>query len=224
MEHKRTLLAKLDQLLACPYGAKATKGDGNLQRIVNRASMVHLCHLDGAGDLMDWLPALLRTAGRHNAARARMSRWGQEDPARLRQVTYHSAQILSISRSFPFNTPSESFYVFYAGAALWCAAILLEKPDDAGVEMRDDESPALFLNVPKMAKETDIQRIQQWLCEGVSVRLGVYGVPDLGSQESRVQVLQETLSILQNMRTWGLSKAFSEVIRQLILVEYKDQA
>ncbi|KAH7013022.1 hypothetical protein EDB80DRAFT_863000 [Ilyonectria destructans] len=82
----------------------------------------------------------------------------------------------------------------------------------------------IFLLMPKMAKEIDIQRIQEWLCEGASVRLGVYRVPDLGSQESRVQVIQETLSILQNMRTWRLSKAFSEVIRQLILVESKGQA
>ncbi|KAL2678328.1 hypothetical protein Neosp_009073 [[Neocosmospora] mangrovei] len=231
--HKRTLLEKLDQFRACPDVGKAVKNDGNLRRIVQRSLTIHLCHLYGAGDLMDWLPALLRTVGQHKEAKARMSRWGSEDDARLRDVAYHSAQILALSRSFPFNTPSESFYVFYAGAALWCTAVLLESSDisrtetlnndDNGDDEDDDyeDLPTLCLDETKPENKDMDEKIQRWICQGGTLRLRVYGVPNLGSKESRIQVLQETLDILHKMRTWELSKAFSGVMQQLLLAESK---
>ncbi|KAF9769931.1 hypothetical protein IL306_012570, partial [Fusarium sp. DS 682] len=176
LEHKRTLLTKLDQFLTCPDAAKANKDDGNLRRIIQRLLMIHLCHLYGAGDLMDWLPALLRAGGLHKEIRARMSRWGLEDGARLREVAYHSAQILALSRSFPFNSPSESFYVFYAGAALWCAAVLLgESGRDTNTEAcgdddNGDELTVLRLDALHIANGDDYNLFQQWLCEDGSAR------------------------------------------------------
>ncbi|KAL5590251.1 hypothetical protein FOBRF1_013808 [Fusarium oxysporum] len=226
--HKRTLLTKLDEFRTCPDAAKANKDDRNLRRIVERLLIIHLCHLYGAGDLMDWLPALLRAGGQHKELRARMSRWGLEDGARLREVAHHSARILALSRSFPFNSPNESFYVFYAGAALWCTGILLgEFGRDAHTEVRSDDDECndlavLWLDSLDVKDEDQYNQLKQWLREGRNVRVGLFGVPDLGSKKSRAQVLKETLRILQNMGIWELSKGFSEFIRQLLVAESRE--
>ncbi|KAK2686281.1 hypothetical protein QWA68_014847 [Fusarium oxysporum] len=225
VSHKRTLLKKLDEFLTCPDAAKVNKDDGNLRRIVERLLNIHLCHLYGAGDLMDWLRSLIRACGRHKDIRARMTRWGQEDESRLRGVAHHSAQILALSRLFPFNSPNESFYVFSAGGTLWCTAVLLgELGRGVHTEVRSDkddgdELAALRLDSLKVTDEDQHNQVQQWIREGGSARVGLFGVPDLGSKESRAQVLQETLRILQNMRIWELSKGFSEILRQLLLAE-----
>ncbi|KAF5636967.1 cytochrome P450 monooxygenase [Fusarium tjaetaba] len=225
VNHKRTLLNKLDQFLTCPEAAKANKDDGVLRRIVERLLIIHLCHLFGAGDLMDWLLPLLRAGGQHKESRARMSNWGREDGVRLRQVAYHSAQILALSRSFPFNSPCESFYAFYAGGALWCATVLLgESEPGIGTEACDDEDDSQKFTVLQLdafhpLEGDDYSKLHHWLCEGGQARVGLFGVPRLGSKDSHVQVLQEALRILQNMRIWELSKAFSEFIRKLITAE-----
>ncbi|KAL9560682.1 hypothetical protein ACKAV7_015173 [Fusarium commune] len=227
VNHKRTLLKKLDQFLVCPEAAKANKDDAVLRRIVERSLIIHLCHLYGAGDLMDWLLPLLRAGGQHKEARARMSKWGVEDGVRLRQVAYHSAQILALSRSFPFNLPCESLYAFYAGGALWCATVLLgelEPGIDTEACNDGDEShqvTVLQLDAFHPSDGEDCRKVHHWLCEGGRARVGLFGVPRLGSKESQVQVLQEALRILQNMRIWELSKGFSEFIRKLITAESK---
>ncbi|PNP76440.1 hypothetical protein FNYG_10226 [Fusarium nygamai] len=229
VNHKRTLLNKLDQFLTCPEAAKANKDDGILRRIVERLLIIHLCHLYGAGDLMDWLLPLLRAGGQHKEARARMSKWGREDGVRLRQVAYHSAQILALSRSFPFNSPCESFYAFYAGGALWCATVLLRESEPGiGTEACNDEDDSqqftvLQLDAFHLLDGDEYSKVHHWLCEGGQARVGLFGVPRLGSKESHVQVLQEALRILQNMRIWELSKGFSEFIRKLITAESRSQ-
>lgn len=225
VNHKRTLLKKLDQFLTCPEAAKANKDDAILRRIVERLLIIHLCHLYGAGDLMDWLLPLLRAGGQHKEARARMSKWGVEDRGRLRQVAYHSAQILALSRSFPFNLPCESLYAFYAGGALWCATVLLgdlEPGTDTEACNDGDEShqvTVLQLDAFHLLDGEDYRKVHHWLCEGGRARIGLFGVPRLGSKESHVQVLKEALRILQNMRIWELSKGFSDFIRKLITAE-----
>lgn len=158
VEHKANLLDKLDE-----YGSGSESGGRNsgsssgpgsgslslealrvrgddveLRRAVERALVVHLSHLYGASDLMDWMPALLRSAGLNKVARERMQVWAREDPVRLRRVVYHSAQILGVSRDFPFNNPFEPFYAFYAGAALWCAATVMATETGPEADMDTD--------------------------------------------------------------------------------------
>ncbi|EXJ53467.1 uncharacterized protein A1O5_13243 [Cladophialophora psammophila CBS 110553] len=216
--HKINLLHALDHYSVPLSTLRGMSDDKELARQVERTSIIHICHLYGANDLMDWLPALLRTSGLNKAAKERMKVWGEEDPVRLRKVAYHSAQVMTISRDFPFNGPYEPFHVFYAGAALWCVASLLAEPQEDEV-LHDSQRP-IFLDRHATAGDVDHLRILKWIQEGGNnAVVGIYGVPVLGSRSSRIQALAETIRILQNMRSWDLSTAFVNVLRQLLNAE-----
>lgn len=221
LEHKVALLDKLDSYVTSPHGNRATANDSSFRQSVQSALVVHLSHLYGSSDLMDWLPALLRSSGVNKVARERMKSWGEEDSVRVRQVIYHSAEIMRISRDFPFNGPYEAFYVFYAGAALWCAAtVLREENGDTNSHNDISAEPPLFLD--KHIDERDHaanSKVLQWVRDGGTVKVGLYGVPVLGSESSPMQVLEETIRILDKMRVWAISKAFAEVLRQLSRAE-----
>lgn len=63
------------------------------------------------------------------------------DAVRVREVAYRSAQILAITRKYPYNLPQEAFSSFHVGAVLWCIADLLRQ-DDVGnqLEWHDEAS------------------------------------------------------------------------------------
>ncbi|KIW19440.1 hypothetical protein PV08_00012 [Exophiala spinifera] len=214
LAHKSNLLDKLDSYLTPLSIARMSGNDQELRQAVARALMIHISHLYGANDLMDWLPGLLRSAGKSEMIKERMKTWGKEDPVRLRRVIYHSAQIIAISRDFPFNAPYEPFFVFHAGAALWCAAQLLgEAPTDSE---SDNSVNLLFLDRHITDGDVDYFKVLKWIREGGSVVIGLHGVPILGAQSSHVQVMEETVRILRNMRVWALSGAFIDVLRRFI--------
>lgn len=235
-DHKATLTDKMGDFLVSPHVLKhsMTADDRTLRHVTQRALIIHMSYLYGASDLMDWLPALLRSAGFNRPARERMVRWGEEDPARVRKVIYHSSQIMGICRDFPFNTPYESFYAFYAGAVLWCSATLLASPLRASIcgyknENINSESESnrviLLLDKPPINDAANwTTNTMKWVHEGGKhVELGLYGVPLLGAPASQVQVLQETIRVLQNMRVWDISRAFASTLRRLIrAVEVND--
>jgi hypothetical protein len=225
-QHKMILTDKMGDFLTSPHEWKhsMTADDRVLCHIAQRALITHISHLYAASDLMDWLPALLRSAGLNKPARERMARWGEEDPARVRKVIYHSSQIMAICRDFPFNTPYESFYVFYAGSVLWCSATLLASPlrdkiCGGGENVNSETSQVtLLLDKPSASHAADWSfKILQWVREGgENIQVGLYGVPVLGTAASRIQVLQETVRVLQNMRFWDISRAFASTLRRLI--------
>lgn len=226
-DHKATLTDKMGDFLVSPHVLKyaMTADDRTLRHVTQRALIIHMSYLYGASDLMDWLPALLRSAGFNKPARERMAKWGEEDPARVRKVIYHSSQIMGICRDFPFNTPYESFYAFYARAVLWCSATLLASPLRGSIcgdknETIDSEANRVILPLDKPPVD-DVANwtanILKWVHEGGRhIQLGMYGVPMLGSPASRVQVVQETVRVLQNMRVWDISRAFASTLRRLI--------
>lgn len=219
VEHKRTLLDKLDHFLACPYSAGEDKDEEAVAHTVVRSFIIHLCHLYAAGDLMDWLPVLLHRAGRDEACRARMDRWARESPSRVRDVAFHSAQILSMGRDFVWNSPTQSFYIFYAGAALWCSASLLSASGWCDQRQEGVQGSVLRLNEPGLDRLRDLAPVRQWIQNGGNVRVGTYGIPDLGNVDSPRQVLEETIRVLRSMRIWKLSDAFSNIMRNLMLSE-----
>lgn len=226
-DHKATLTDKMGDFLVSPHVLKHSMAtdDRTLRHVTQRALIIHMAYLFGASDLMDWLPALLRSAGFNKPARERMAKWGEEDPARVRKVIYHSSQILGICRDFPFNTPYESFYAFYAGAVLWCAATLLASPlRDSICGGKNENSDCEFNKVILLLDKPPVNDAANWTASilkwvregGRNTQLGMFGVPILGNPESRVQVVQETVRVLQNMRVWDISRAFASTLRRLI--------
>lgn len=212
--HTTNLLNKLDGHLAPLNIVKASASEQELRQAVARALTIHICHLYGAGDLMDWLPGVLRAASMGQTVKERMQTWGKEDPVRLRRVTYHSAQIIAICRDFPFNAPHEPFFVFHAGTALWCAAQLLP----AYQTNTGSGSPPslLFLDRQIAEGDADYFEVLKWIREGGNVVIGLRGVPILGAPFSDIQMMEETARLLCTMRVWGISSAFISLLRRLV--------
>lgn len=220
VKHKGTLLGKLEEYLRSPHVAKASDDDSTIRWTAQTSVVIHLSHLYGSSDLMDWLPALLASSGLNETARMRMKSWGQEDQKRLRKVVYHSAQILAICRDFPFNSPCEATYAFYAGGVLWCAAALLDSPiADADADVETDGYGHQLILDKNATGEDGYPKIAQWIQEGGNVRPSLYGVPCLGSASSGTQVLKETVRVLQNMRVWYIAQAYAKVLRKLQAAE-----
>lgn len=215
VEHKRMMLGKLDEYIQSPFAVQDTEIDRNVRSLVQRVQLIHLSHLYGAADLMDWLPALIRSGGEHRAATERMICWGAEDPLRLREVAYHAAQILSINRHFPYNLTCEPFNVFYAGAALWCIARLLHKSSADATETAE----TLYIDRPPREGEHEMDQTNSWIYGRKNFNPAIYGVPSLCSLSGRVHALEQTLQILDNMRTWGIARNFVNVIVKLLNVE-----
>ncbi|KAK4945326.1 hypothetical protein LTR10_015485 [Elasticomyces elasticus] len=211
LEHKKSLLGKLDSYLVSPYVARDTVMDDDVQRAVQRALIIHTCHLYAASDLMDWLPALLRCSGRNEAARQRMFQWAEENQAQVRSVVYHSAQILAICRDFTFNTPTEAFHAFYAGAVLWYASWFL-----APASGDRDNRLSLQIDQPVRSDPLEASDVTAWVNYGNNLTISMYGVSDLSTASGRLKVVEQAVRILQRMRVWKVSERFASILMQVV--------
>ena len=172
------------------------------------AQMVHMSHLHGAGDLMDWLYMLLRDPN-SESTRLRMTQWAAQDDMRVREVAYHSSQVLSILRHYQANYPLEPFSAFHVGAALWCVAQLLPrpKPEVNSVALRIDK-------IPTCEKEALV--LKDWVTLGSHTHVTLFGVPNLASDAGKEHVLEQTAVLLRRMTCWNMSQNFLKVIMGLM--------
>jgi hypothetical protein len=172
------------------------------------AQMVHMSHLHGAGDLIDWLHALLRNPT-EEGPRSRMRLWAAEDAMRVRNVAYHSCQVLAILRIYPSNYPLEPFSAFHAGAVLWCVAQVLPRPTNQA------NDPILRLDkIPTSERESVPAR--EWVSTGTLSRVSMFGVPNLASDEGKDQILEETVTLLGRMTCCSISQNFLKVLVGLL--------
>lgn len=185
-----------------------------------KAQTIHMAHLIGAGDIMDWLYSLLRPGPEADVARARMHRWALEDPPRVRQIAYHSAQVLAINRRFPHNSPAEPFNVFHAGAVLWCVAQLLSHSSQVSQAVnKSNQSAICQIDSLKASCDPEMVEVKTWVKNGGIRIVSLSGVPNLCAMEGRRQVLEQTAKVFDRMRVWGISQNFLKVIISLIANE-----
>jgi hypothetical protein len=216
-EGKKNLLEVLDQFQQSPgASASALYTQKDLARVAARAQIVHMSHLYGAGDLMDWLYPLLRGSRSHEGEnpRSRMMHWAEQSVVRIREVAYHSAQTLAIIRQYPYGLPSEAFNAFHAGVVLWCMAEVLPRESCT--------TPRCRIRIDKLAgqdDEGDNTAIGLWIRDGGPHAVSLHGVPSLGSDHGRQQVLEQTADLLKGMRVWGIAQNFLKVILELMKIE-----
>lgn len=172
------------------------------------AQMIHMSHLHGAGNLVDWLHPLLRNPN-EESARLHMMKWAAEDAGRVRNVTYHCSQVLAILRNYQANYPLEPLSAFHAGAVLWCAAQLL--PRSAPLA---DEPTLRLDNIPRCEKDSIAPR--EWIASGIPSRVHLYGVPNLACEDAKDQVLEQTADLLKRMTCWNISQSFLKIIMRLM--------
>lgn len=177
-----------------------------------RYQLVHVAHFFAAGNLMDWLYPLLRGGAETVRAKEPMKKWAGENPSRVRELAFHSAQVLAVIRKYPCNLPLEAFNAFHAGVVLWCMALLLRQdlqPQAGRTAIRLDQ-------LTEGHESSNQELVDRWILEGGPWIVGAYGVPVLASPTGCLQVLEQTAEILRNMRVWGIAQNFLNVIMELL--------
>jgi hypothetical protein len=213
-EDRRNLVAALGMSQESPAALSAPYAGKALAPVVRRAQMVHMAHLYAAGDLMDWLYPLLRSGSDAEKAKARMVRWANFSPTRVREVAYHCAQTLSIICRYPYNLPLEAFNAFHSGVTLWCMAVAL--PHDT---RRGHQGQVIRLDLlPEQSGHSGLDNrpeVSSWIQNGGPQVVSLFGVPSLGSRQGRQQVLEQTAEVLKGMQVWGIAQNFLNVVVEL---------
>lgn len=205
---RQTLLHAIDKMIVPVVAMTDRYTNPELDRLVYRVLLVHVAHIYGASDLMNWLFPYLRNDTEKDDIKHRMRKWANEDLVRARDVTYHSAQILGLVRYYPSQKPLQSFLIFHAGVVLSCMSFLLPE----GRSPRQASSIPLD-NLGTNAMESSQQK--QWVDNGTNVNLSLIGVPSLCCTTGRQQILDQTAAMLKQQKTWGIADSLAKVVISL---------
>lgn len=205
---RQPLLKAVENLYQNPVALMRGRTRGERLHIAHRTQLMHVAHLYGSWDLMNFLYPSLRGGNEAETAKAHIFRWAAADADRVREVAYHSAQILALARQYPNNIPLEPFIIFHAGAVLSCVASILPsgKPDYTGPALRLD-----YLG----EDEATLTRLSSWRRSGGCMHLCLHGVPSLCCRLGRQQVLDQTAELLKRRSVWGIAHSFTGVIVSL---------
>jgi hypothetical protein len=206
---RQILLRAIDRLAVSVSELADTHTGPEIERLVHRMQLVHLAHIYGAGDLMNWLYPYLRNGPVVENAKVRMQQWAHEDPQRVREVAYHSAQILGLVRHYPNNMPLHGFIIFHAGVVLACMAIVLPQTDISrrGAPLQLDDFATRLPYGPN--------RQGLWVKTGSDEQVGIFEVPSLCCAEGRWRVLDQTASLLKRQRSWGMARNLTKLVLSL---------
>ncbi|RFU30421.1 hypothetical protein B7463_g5902, partial [Scytalidium lignicola] len=214
--NRKYLLEVLDRFIHLPTDSPAIYTRLSRMDAVHRVMNIHIAHLIGAGNMMDWLYSLLRGGPDVENTRVRMKRWATQDPVRVREVAYRSSQILSLIRQYPYNLPQEPFDAFHAGTTLWCIAELLPQ-SNRSQDVCNAEAHQTVCRLDHLGNNNDPETvaIRAWIQDGGQRIISLYGVPDLCCEDGRRRILDHTSTILRRNRVWGIAQNFLEVISSL---------
>ncbi|KAI8937388.1 hypothetical protein NX059_006592 [Plenodomus lindquistii] len=205
---RKNILRAMDQMTSSITELSNTHTVLEIERIVHRVQLVHLAHIYGAGDLMNWLYPYLRNGPEVENARARMKQWADEDPQRTREVAYHCAQIIGLVRHYPNNMPMHGFIIFHAGVVLVCVSSVLPQISTA--------TQGASLQLDDLAAETHFPSRQSlWVKNGGNEKVGLVGIPSLYCTEGRQRVLDQTVSLLRRQRSWGMARNLTKMALSL---------
>ncbi|KIW12692.1 hypothetical protein PV08_09970 [Exophiala spinifera] len=204
-----SLIHAIDKFAVAIVAASKNHTRSEINRLVHRMQLVHISHIYGAGDLMNWLYPYLRHGPEAENARTRMKQWANENAQRIRDVVFHCAQILALVRRYPSNMSLEPFLTFHAGVVLSCMALLLP----TAVPL--PQSPPILVDLLDSENREVTNRQSTWISQGGNERISLHGVPDLACALGRQQVLDQTALLLKRQRAWGMAANLSKVVLSL---------
>jgi hypothetical protein len=229
---KDALIQALDQaLVTCGLFDPLLRDTPDLLRSAMRnAQIIHMCHLHAAGHFMDWLHPLIRGGPGSRRAHQSLLLWAEKNPKKVREVAYHSAQVMAITRRYPQNLSLEPLNAFHSGIALWCVAgLLMQKRLSLPRSVCNIRLDALALERPVDSSQASEPRkrpfsndVQSWIQGDAayeSAILSIHGVPDIVCTEGRKFVLLQVAETLRCNKVWGVAQSFLAVVRQLISAE-----
>ncbi|OAP56474.1 hypothetical protein AYL99_09653 [Fonsecaea erecta] len=203
------LLQALDSMSVSIVAASRSHTKTEIDRLVHRMRLIHVAHIYGAGDLMNWLYPYLRHGLEAENAAVRMKRWGSEDSQRTREVAYHSAQILGLIRNFPNSMPLESYLIFHAGVVLSCVAPLLPS------STLSSQSIPLQIDQLDPGDNSISRRHLHWVKNGGNQCISIFGVRSLCTPTSRQDILDQTAALLKRQKVWGIARNLEKVVLSL---------
>ncbi|CZR68334.1 uncharacterized protein PAC_18233 [Phialocephala subalpina] len=203
-----------------------------LQYFASQIQILHMSQLYAAGDLMDWLLALLRDGQHYEESKQRMINWALESTSRVRKVAYHSAQVLGIIRKLPYNHPMEPFNAFYAGVILWHMAWILQMSPHSphahdaqhNIQVRLDQlnfadEEAFESQDRTLVPHSEAVHTWIWSPETLgSVTVGIHGVPNITSTSGPQQIRQQVAEMLDHMPVWGMAQKFRNAVYRLVKI------
>jgi hypothetical protein len=229
---KDALIQALDQaLVTCGLFDPRLKETPDLLRSAMRnAQIIHMCHLHAAGHFMDWLHPLIRGGPGSKRAHHSLLLWADKNPKKVREIAYHGAQVMTITRRYPQNLSLEPLNAFHSGIALWCVAgLLMQKPPDVSRSARNirldtlpSEQPVDSSQASEPQNRPFSKDVQSWIQGHATYELttlSIHGVPDIVSTEGRKLVLLQVAETLRCNKVWGIAQSFLAVVKQLISTE-----
>jgi hypothetical protein len=139
--------------------------------------------------------------------KAQMLAWARKSPQQVRSVARHAAQILALARLFPEDS-IETFNVFHAGVLLVCMARLLPVVVAQHQHQHQQQGSRGGLHIDYLGDREDATgvRVANWVCSGTDDVVGIHGVAVLCSKHGWKGVLDQTVDLLRQGTTWGLSR------------------
>jgi hypothetical protein len=204
-----SILKAIDRFTQSPTLLSKACTRVEMTQLVQRVQLVHVAHLYGAGGLMNWLYPFLRNGTEAKNAKVCMNQWAVEDPGRVREVAYHSAQILALARQFPNNMPFEAFVIFHAGVVLSFMSGLLS------TNRNIPQVQGLRLDHLDSVDDPATSELLVWIRDGGDRVLSLNGVPSLCTTIGRQQVLDRTAELLKRRHVWGIAENFITVVLTL---------
>lgn len=205
---REIILRAMDHMAVPILDLGGTHTGPEIERIVQRMQLIHFAHICGAGDLMSWIYPYLRSGQEAEYAKIRMRQWAVENPQKVREAAYHSAQLLALARHYPNNMPLHGFIVFHAGVVLVCTAIVLPRTNILG------KTAALQLD--DLAADSK-NRQDLWVKTGGDERVGLFGIASLCCAKGRLGVLDQTALLLKQQKSWGMARNLTKLVLMLRL-------
>ncbi|RFU25958.1 hypothetical protein B7463_g10388, partial [Scytalidium lignicola] len=207
---RRKILDAIDSFWQFPVLQCRTHTRAEVGRSVHAMHIIHLAHIYGAGNLMNHYYSflrncLLRKTEKGKISRTHMLQWASQNLQLVREVAFHCAQILALTRQFPENMSMEPFMVFHAGVFLMLMAQFLPPTGqrlNRGLRIDHLGSPGDPIS----------DSISNWVRDGGENVISVHGVPVLCCEIGWKQVLDEAAEILKRMRVWRLSQKLLKVM------------
>ncbi|OAA42467.1 hypothetical protein BBO_05130 [Beauveria brongniartii RCEF 3172] len=211
-------------------GAKSFNGLSGLHEerqfhgLVHRTRISLVAQIIAADQISNHLDAEWRrgaASGDQNVrevAAERLRAWGETYPVETRRMARIGAQLLSISRLYPYHMPREPYDAFRAGLLLWTMAPLIRAATPVASSQATPARAATHRRVCQLDWLGDQNSpegacVQEWIDHGGDhFVLRMHEIPDICTRQGSRQILLSTSKVLQKLHVWGASEVYRDIL------------
>ncbi|KAM3456743.1 hypothetical protein NHJ6243_008082 [Beauveria neobassiana] len=192
--------------------------------LVHRTRISLVAQIIAADQISNHLDAEWRrgaAAGDQNVrevAAERLRAWGETYPVEVRRMARIGAQLLSISRLYPYHMPREPYDAFRAGLLLWTMAPLIRAATPVASSQASPARAPTHRRVCQLDWLGDQNSpegacLQEWIDHGGDhFVLRMHEIPDICTRQGSRQILLSTSKVLQKLHVWGASEVYRDIV------------